>query len=219
MKFKYILFTIILLALAASCRQESDRLMNGDLIFVGLPLDYDAEGGSMDEAIASSTGNDGELNLIHVAIAEVKEDSVWIIDATIRHGVDRHPLDTFLTDFTLRDGSLPEFIIKRVKGVDADAAVKKAQTFCGRGYDTLFLPDNEEQYCSELVQNSYLDASGNAVFESRPMNFLASDGTMPQYWEWLFGLLNMEVPQGVMGTNPQDMSKEACLESVAVSLL
>ncbi|MBO4433887.1 MAG: hypothetical protein J5769_00350 [Bacteroidales bacterium] len=218
MKLTRIFIIVALMAAFASCGHRADVLRNGDLIFVGLPMDYDAEGGSMDEAIASATGSSGELNLIHVAIAEVKADSVWIIDATIAHGVDRHPLDTFLTDFTLRDGSYPEFIVKRVKGVDADAAVARAKTLCGRGYDTRFLPDNEELYCTELVQNSYLDASGNPVFESRPMNFLASDGTMPQYWEWLFGLLGMEVPQGVPGTNPQDMSKAPCLESVQVSL-
>ena len=193
---------------------DKPQLMNGDLVFVGLPMDYNAEGGSMDEAIASATGAPGELNLIHVAIAEVRADSVGIIDATLSHGVDRHPLDTFLTDFTLRDGSLPEFIIKRTNSVDVDAAVEKAKSFCGRGYDTFFLPDNEEMYCSELVQRSYLDAAGEEVFPSQPMNFLASDGTMPTYWEWLFGLLGMEVPQGVLGTNPHDMSLSPLLETV-----
>ena len=123
----------------------------------------------MDEAISSATGEEGALNLIHVAIAEVRADSVWIIDATIAHGVDRHPLDTFLKDFTLRDGSYPEFIVKRVKGVDADAAVERAKSFCGRAYDVRFLPDNEDLYCTELVQVSYLDANGKPVFESEPM--------------------------------------------------
>ena len=198
----------------AACTQRQERLQNGDLVFVGLPMGYDAETGSIDEAIASATAKKGELNLIHVAIAEVKADSVWIIDATIAHGVDRHPLDTFLTDFTLPDGSYPEFIVKRVKGVDADAAVEKAKTFCGRAYDVCFLPDNEDLYCSELVQRSYLDASGNPVFDSEPMNFKAPDGTMPPYWEWLFGKLGMEIPQGLPGTNPQKMSQAACLVDV-----
>ena len=205
---------VLALALLAGCAtNQPDQLRNGDLVFVGLPMDYDAEG-TMDAAISAATGAPGELNLIHTAIVEVKADSVWIIDATIKHGVDRHPLDTFLTDFTLRNGSLPEFIIMRVKDVDADAAVARACTFCGRGYDTCFLSDNEELYCTELVQRSYLDAQGKPVFESRPMNFLAPDGTMPPYWEWLFGQLGMDVPQGLPGTNPQDMSKSPNLEKI-----
>ena len=207
-----------LTALACACSPSWKELRNGDLIFVGLPMDYMADGNSMDGAIAAATGKGDALNLIHVAIAEVKADSVWIIDATIRRGVDRHPLDTFLRDFTLSDGSLPEFLVKRVKGVDADAAVLRAHGFCGRAYDERFLPDNEELYCSELVQNCYLDADGNQVFESRPMNFLATDGTMPPYWEWLFGLLGMDVPQGLPGTNPHDMSLSPLLEDVSYTL-
>ena len=215
---KRFLLIISVLLLAVSCGQKVDTLRTGDLVFVGLPLDYDAEGDSMDAAISAATGEDGALNLIHVAIAEVDADSVWIIDATIAHGVDRHPLAVFLKDFTLKDGTYPEFIIKRVKGVDTEAAVQRARTYCGRGYDVCFLPDNEEQYCTELVQNSYLDASGNQVFHSEPMNFCAPDGTMPPYWEWLFGKLGMEVPQGVPGTNPQRMAQSDLLYDVAVKL-
>ena len=213
-RFFTLLTAMALLAIA--CGPVQDRLQNGDLIFVGLPVGYDAETGSMDAAIASATGEKDALNLIHVAIAEVKADSIWIIDATIAHGVDRHPLDTFLTDFTLRDGSYPAFIVKRVKGVDADAAVERAKTFCGRNYDLHFLPDNEDLYCTELVQKCYLDAGGNPVFESEPMNFLAPDGTMPPYWEWLFGKLGTEVPQGLPGTNPQKMVESDCLIDVKI---
>ena len=212
------LLIISILLLAVGCGQKADTLRNGDLVFVGLPLDYDAEGGSMDAAISAATGQEGALNLIHVAIAEVQADSVWIIDATIAHGVDRHPLEVFLKDFTLKDGSYPEFIIKRVKGVDADVAVERAKTYCGRAYDVRFLPDNEDLYCSELVQLSYLDRAGNQVFDSEPMNFCAPDGTMPPYWEWLFGKLGMEVPQGLPGTNPQKMAESSRLQPVAVLL-
>ena len=215
---KRFLLIISVLLLAVSCGQKVDTLRTGDLVFVGLPLDYDAEGDSMDAAISAATGEEGALNLIHVAIAEVDADSVWIIDATIAHGVDRHPLAVFLKDFTLKDGTYPEFIIKRVKGIDAEAAVSRAKTYCGRGYDVRFLPDNEDQYCTELVQNSYLDASGNELFHSEPMNFCAPDGTMPPYWEWLFGKLGMEVPQGVPGTNPQRMAQSDLLYDVPVKL-
>ena len=151
-----------------------------------------------------------------MAIAEVKADSVWIIDATLRHGVDRHPLDTFLTDFTLKDGSLPVFIVKRAEGVDPEAAVGKAKTFCGQPYDLYFLPDNGAMYCSELVRESFLDAAGRPVFDNEPMNFRAADGSMPPYWEWLFGRLGTPVPQGLPGTNPQGMSASPVLKEVPV---
>lgn len=212
------LFALLAVLILFACRgQQDDRLQNGDLIFVGIPVDYDAGSSSMDAAISSATGKEGALNLIHVAIAEVKADSVWIIDATIARGVDRHPLDTFLRDFTLPDGGYPEFIVKRVKGVDIDAAVARAKTFCGRSYNISFLPDNDDLYCSELVQKSYLDAKGQEIFQSEPMNFKAADGTMPPYWEWLFAKLGMDIPQGLPGTNPQKMSESDCLTAISLS--
>ena len=111
-----LVLSLVALFPAISCHKAAeDCLKTGDLVFVGIPMDYSIEEGSMDEAISSATGTTEELDLIHVAIAEVKGDSTWIIDATIKHGVDRHPLDTFLTDFTLKDGSMPVFIIKRLK--------------------------------------------------------------------------------------------------------
>lgn len=217
MKKTRVLLTIALLA-ALGCAKKEVRLQSGDLIFVGLPVSYEAETGSMDAAIASATGGQEGLNLIHVAIAEVDADAVWIIDATIAHGVDRHPLDTFLTDFTLKDGSLPAFIVKRVSGVDTQAAVERAKALCGRSYDFHFLPDNEDLYCSELVQLCYLDAAGNQVFDSEPMNWLSPDGSMPPYWEWLFGQLGMEVPQGLPGTNPQRMAASKRLSEIPVNI-
>ena len=110
------------------------------------------------------------------------------------------------------------FVVKRARDIDADAAVMQAKAYGGRPYDFCFLPENEELYCSELVQKCYLDANGEPVFESQPMNFLAADGTMPPYWEALFKELGMPVPQGVPGTNPQRMSESDRLDTVPVSL-
>lgn len=197
---------LLFLALLCACSQQN-LLQTGDLIFVGLPAD--AEAGSMDEAISLATGE-----IVHVAIVEVQADTIWIIDATTSRGVDRRPLEAFLQDFTRPDGAFPDIIVKRAMGIDADAAVQRAKTFCGRQYDTRFLPDNEEIYCSELVQKSYLYADGRPMFECEPMNFKAPDGSMPPYWEQSFAQLGMEVPQGLPGTNPQKMSRDSCLVEV-----
>ena len=201
------------------CGERRDDLRNGDLILVGIPAEYDTDSASMDAAISAATGQKGQLNITHVAIAEVSAEGIWIIDATPKRGVSRHSLDSFLDDNTLEDGSMPVFVVKRPRRVDADAAVMRAKAFCGRSYDFCFLPENEELYCSELVQNCYLDTRGEPIFTSEPMNFLAADGTMPPYWEELFKEMGMPVPQGVPGTNPQRMSESDRLNPIAVSML
>lgn len=208
-----------MLALCASCggRAGEQALRSGDLLFVRIPSGYDLGEGTMSEAIASSTsGSDTSRMTVHVAILDVEGDSTWIIDATIKRGVARYPLDTFLTDFTLKDGSLPVLEVKRpqVSGRQALRFVENAKSFIGQPYDVHFLPDNGAMYCSELVYHSYVTADGSHLFSEYPMNFLAPDGRMPQYWIQLFALLGQEVPQGVMGTNPQAMSADPVLREV-----
>lgn len=46
------------------------------------------------------------------------------------------------------------------------------------------------------------------------MNFKDREGRMSRFWQELFAKLGMEVPQGVTGTNPNDMFGEEVLEDV-----
>ncbi len=220
MKRTAILFTAILLSLAGCTSGRQDTPRSGDLVFVGLPMDYGLERGSMSEAISAATSDSTELNLIHVAILEIDKDSTWIIDATIKHGVDRHPLDTFFRDFTLRDGSLPTFKIMRpqVSAKQAEQFVQNAKKYLGQPYDVSFLPDNGAMYCSELVYNSYITPGGAHLFSEAPMNFLDKDGNMPPYWTRLFERIGQQVPQGIPGTNPQKMATEKTLSPVEATL-
>ena len=209
---------LALAALVAACAPAPDSVQTGDLIFMGIPGDYSLSEDSMDGAITAATGG-GDINLIHVAIADVAPDGVYIIDATIRHGVDRHPLDTTLRDFTLKDGSQPVYIVKRLKDKRlAKEWVERAKSFCGQPYDVRFLPDNGALYCSELVRDSYLGSKGEYLFDEKPMNWKNEKGEIPVYWAQLFALLGMDVPQDVPGTNPQDMSASPLLVTVDCTL-
>ena len=40
----------------------------------------------------------------------------------------------------------------------------------------------------------------------------AADGTLPQFWTELFAKAGEEIPEGVPGTNPNDMARESILE-------
>ena len=221
MKNRFIFITVLAIFALAACGghpQKKESLRTGDLIFIGIPANYTLNRDSMADAISDATGND-TLNLIHTAIAEVKGDSVWVIDATIKYNTDRHPLDSMIKSFTLKDGSLPVFIVKRLPdSCNVSAGVELAKTYCGRDYDLYFLPDNEPMYCTELVQVSYLDSKGNPLFQNKPMNFKNKDGEFPVYWVQLFQRLGVPIPQGIPGTNPQDMSKSPLLRTVDIDI-
>ena len=75
------LVTFFLLAaalLTAACRKDGvpaaapePRIETGDLLFVGIPMNYGDEG--MAQAIADATSDGSETNFIHTAILEVDE--------------------------------------------------------------------------------------------------------------------------------------------------
>ena len=217
---KRVLF-IVTAILLASCKTG---IKTGDLLFIGIPGDYSLDESEMDGAISAATGKDNatgakDLNLIHVAILEVGKDTTWIIDATIKHGVDRHPIDTMFKEFTLKDGSQPTYIVKRLKDSKKAAQyVENAKQFLGLPYDVAFLPDNGALYCSELVRESYRTPQGGYIFDEKPMNFKNSEGEFPVYWQQLFALIGQEIPQDIPGTNPQDMSEAPVLKTIPASL-
>lgn len=217
--FKTLIPAVLAAALMAACSTSgSNGIQTGDLVFVGLPMDYQADSTSMGSAIVDATGGK-EVNMIHAAILEVQGDGIWIIDATTERGVARYPLADFLADFTLPDGGYPVFQVKRlVDNSNAAGYVENAKRFIGQQYDNAFLPSNGAMYCTELVHDSYIGEDGCSLFHEVPMNFRNEDGEFPAYWVQLFAGLGMPIPQDVPGTNPQEMAAETVLIPVEVDI-
>ena len=177
-------------------------LRPGDLLFF-------SEEGAMDNAIKASTGQ-----YTHVAMVESlgQRDTVWIIDATQKHGVSRRPL-------TIKYGSsdFPDVYRFRDGCFSIDSVLARARSFIGQPYDNAFLPDNGALYCSELVYEVFLDDcsdKGKHLIEAKPMNWRDKNGNLPQYWQEHFKKLGMPVPEGVPGTNPTDMSRSPILKKL-----
>ena len=82
MNWKSWILSAITAVAALSCGERIDTLRSGDLVFVGIPAEYDADSASMGAAISAATGKEGQLNITHVAIAEVSNDGIWMIEAT-----------------------------------------------------------------------------------------------------------------------------------------
>lgn len=172
----------------------------GDLLFF-----RDAEG--MGAAVKESTGQ-----YTHVAIVESVGDTVWVIDATPQNGVSRRPYLRQNKD----KQSLPD-IYRLQDDSYVDSALIRARSFIGLPYDKAFLPDNGALYCSELIYECFLNddlQENRHLFEAKPMNWRNADGKLPKYWVKHFKKLKMAVPEGVMGTNPTDLSRSPWLRKL-----
>lgn len=202
---KRTLLYIGILFSAVSCGRNDDSLQSGDLLFQA------GERSAMTGAITAATGENGQLNFSHVGIAVVKNGADSVLEATTDGGVRLTALPEFLAR-SARIGGRPAVIALRLKDTTGvSEAIGRARGYLGLPYDYSFRPDNGKFYCSELVWECYRKADGSPLFMARPMNFRADDGTMPQFWTDLFARLGESVPEGVPGTNPNDMAQEPAL--------
>lgn len=199
-----------ILVLTLGCNQNEFRLQSGDLLFMA------SEATEMTGAITVATGGREGLNFSHVGIAVTAKDSDRVLEATTEKGVVLTPLEDFLARAARIDGR-PAVVAMRLRDTTGVTdAIARACTFIGQSYDYSFLPDNGKMYCSELVWESYLAPDSSHLFPARPMNFHAADGTLPRFWVELFRQLGEPVPQGVPGTNPNDMARDPQLKTVHI---
>lgn len=199
---KWYLNILLAVLLVSSCNNYGpSHPRTGDLVFFKA-----SQGNEFEDAINSAT-SDESTAFIHVAIIEVSNDSLFLIQAETE-GVTRRLWDS--------SAEKAAYSIMRLRTSESlvSEAVERAKTFIGQPYDWYYLPDNDAMYCSELVYESYLDNSGEHIFPAKPMNFRAADGSMPQFWTELFDSLGCPVPEGIPGTNPNDLSRSPLLEKV-----
>lgn len=187
--------------LALSLITGNNQPQTGDLIF---EIATDSE---MSQAISEATAIGDSIKFTHVGIIEIDPDGrTNVIEATGKYGVVITPIDTFM--LKAKAGA----VIKRLNiDYPIEKTIKRAKKYLGKGYDWWYLPDNEEIYCSELVEKSYLKEDNTPIFTTIPMNFRDSEGNMPQFWQDLFSRLGKPIPEGVQGTNPTQISHNQAL--------
>lgn len=169
------------LLLTVSCR----RLQPGDLIFHVV--------GTGNAITAVTPGG-----IDHVGIY-LGRDSV--IEAIPREGVVITPLRAVLS----REPGC--YVAGRVGKADRRRSIAEARSYLGRRYDSLYLAGNDAVYCSELVLLAYTDRYGTPLLQPVPMTFRDSTGRIPDHWVQLYSRHQMDVPEGLPGSNPGELAR------------
>ena len=104
----------------------------------------------------------------------------------------------------------PERIyIGRIRGkFDKQQSIANALSYVGKPYDYLFQEGDDEIYCTELIQLSFVDKHNDPIFQTIPMSFHDSTGQIMPYWEDYYSRRSMTVPEGKPGTNPSEMAHQ-----------
>ena len=170
---------------------DTSRLRDGDLLFL-VALETNA--------ITAVTHGTQSLPIDHVGVFHFHDGRGMVLEATY-NGV----VDTPLADF---GQGAAKILVGRVRGkIDVVKSLANAHALLGRFYDFLFLPDNAEIYCSELVQLSYVFKDGRKVFDPIPMTFRDSSGALLPYWQEFYARRLSVVPDGLPGSNPGELSR------------
>ncbi len=204
----------LLLSWAAMRAAEPDDTLVAGLHDCDLLFQICSTGNAITEVTSGASG----LAIDHVAIFARIESRPSVIEALPGRGVCITPIDSFLGRRRFSDGR-PAVVVGRVgERLDTVKTVAAALSLVGCGYDSLYLPDNREIYCSELVLRSYVDSMGEFVFEPVPMTFRDSEGRIPDYWTEFYARHGMPVPEGWMGSNPGELSRRVGIEGPTPAL-
>jgi len=201
-------FSIVILGfiLMGCSLQNAQHLQTGDLLFVSSSLS------DFERAINDVTDDGYNLNFSHIAMLDVTDSGIFVIEATPKHGVIYRPLAEFK-----QENADKIFYIGRLKPQYQQwipNAMANAKLRIGKGYDFAFCFENALYYCSELIFVAFAEASGNtAFFETPPMTFKAPNSTefLP-FWITYFANLNVAIPEGKPGLNPNGMARSEKLQ-------
>lgn len=203
------LYIFMLLPILMGCKAEISETPENDIVSLQTLKESDllfvAKKG--DNAITDVTQGVYGLKIDHVAIFHHTDSIDYALEAIPIKGVVLTSLDAFIKRSVGKDGKAQIVVGRVVADFDMEASMRNAQSYIGRPYDYLFNPDDNEIYCSELVQKSYVKCNGDTLFSPIPMTFRDKDGNIPDYWKQQYEKLNKPVPEGAPGSNPGDLSR------------
>ena len=176
-------------------------LKDGDLLFEVSPSD---------NAITDVTQGFDGMKIDHVAIYWDKH----VIESTRVKGVAISSLEQFIKRNTQDSGEVRVLVGRITSDYHLRKTIKRAKRFLGLPYDSLYLPDNEAVYCSELVLLSFVNKHGKPIFQPVPMTFRDSSGQIPSHWLELYERNGIAVPEGEAGSNPAELSQRKFIKIV-----
>ena len=205
---KQALIYIGMLLLAISCGQNRDRLHTGDLLFQA------GKNTEMTGAITAATGEEGPLNFSHVGIAVTGNGADSVLEATTDGGVRLTLLEEFLGR-SAKIGGRPAVVAMRLKDHGRHRGCRPPCAQLPRSPPTIIRsgPEGRNSIAANWCGKATAPKTAPA-FHGAADEFRAADGTLPQFWADLFDQLGEQVPEGLPGTNPNDMAREELLEEV-----
>lgn len=184
------------------CSSHDVNLKSGDIVFVS----SDASG--LAGAIKDVTNESGQLDFVHMALVEMDGQDTFMIHADTDRGVSREPI----SDFKKRYPFTMVYRISQLSDVQASNAIRVAKSHLGKDYNFTYYNMDSNLYCSQLVYRAY---QSDSIFELNPMTFKNSQSdSFNAFWVSYYDSLDVDIPEGMLGCNPNHMATNARLRSI-----
>ncbi len=199
--FKFLLF--LALILLSSC-DDKLALQSGDLLF------QESYSSALAGAIDEVTKLNNDTHFSHIGILEEKKDgSFQVLHAAPNGGT----CVVSLSDFISGGKEAKRTIVYRLKPkyqVAIPKALIAAHNMLGKAYNYSYIMNDSSHYCSEYVYNSFKEDS---IFTLDSMTFKSpTTGDFSKVWVEHYQSLGIEIPEGMLGCNPNGLASSAKLD-------
>ena len=204
-----LLLILLLSVFSANAQYGPDQLnidlQTGDLLFCG------STSGELSKAIDQATQTKQSTHFDHVGIVEIRNDTVWVFNASPEKGVCCETIRQFLTSekekVTATVYRLKDNYLKAIP-----AAVRKAHSLLGQPYNYSYIFKDQGYYCSEYIYEIF---AADSIFTLNPMTFKnPQTGQFIAGWIDHYKKLGISIPEGEPGCNPNGMAASEKLEMV-----
>lgn len=173
-------------------------LKNGDLIFIG-----NSEG-NLSKAITDVTKNSKTASYSHVALIEKEGKEFFVLHSAPQNGSERIPLQNFLKEERKNSKLIDVYRINPKYKPNFNNAIRQAKSMLGKPYNFTYVLSDTAYYCSDFVYKAF---EKDSIFEMNPMTFKnPGEEEFNPIWVEFYQKLNMEIPEGKPGCNPNGMA-------------
>ncbi|KOH44424.1 YiiX/YebB-like N1pC/P60 family cysteine hydrolase [Sunxiuqinia dokdonensis] len=208
MKFVLISFLFLNLGMNTEAQKISrSQLRTGDLLF------RETASSNLSQAIDQVTQTEKQTHFSHVGLAIIENDSVYVLHASPIGGTCR----VSLFEFSQPGGDMARVSVYRLQK-DYQAAIPEAvstaKSLLGKPYNFSYVLSDTSLYCSEFI---YLAFEKDSIFTLNPMTFKNPEtGAFDPTWVNHYRKLNMDIPEGLPGCNPNGMAASEKLVKLGI---
>ena len=202
-----VLFYVFIIFILNSCATSIPKnIENGDFIFV------EAENKNLSGAISRVTENNQNISFDHIAIVEKDKNKFYILETSVKNGSHKMKLKKFLTNN--KQSKLVLYRLKTEYKSSMPDAIVTANSLLGKAYNSTYILNENSYYCSDFIERSFRKAH---IFELNPMTFINPEtGKTDDFWKSFYEKLNVEIPEGKLGCNPNGLSKSPKIEKIII---